>query len=269
MEDTAVREEILRRLKAFELEHDVEILFAIESGSRAWGFESPDSDYDIRFIYRHRPEWYQALYFDRERDVIGPEITGDLDFSGWDVRKALRLFANSNPSFVEWAQSPITYIDDGCFRAWIRALVPEVYSPEAGCYHYRSMALSNEATYLRGDLVQLKKYLYVIRALLARRYVAQKKTPPPLPVTDLLPMFGSEHGAKAALLGLIEVKTKIGELGVGKRIRALDDFIALELGTKYALGEVRDEEKVDRMMEELYASTVYGSRFPDPRDDPG
>jgi predicted nucleotidyltransferase len=105
-----VKTEVLRRLRQTEVEHSVKILFAVESGSRAWGFASPNSDYDVRFVYMHEPGWYQAVDLEERRDVIEYEIVDDIDLNGWDVRKALRLFWKSNPAFVEWIQSPITYL---------------------------------------------------------------------------------------------------------------------------------------------------------------
>ncbi|MGL5005223.1 MAG: nucleotidyltransferase domain-containing protein, partial [Casimicrobium sp.] len=108
-----VRAEIMRRMRSAEKEHDVRILLAIESGSRAWGFASPNSDYDARFIYIHPRDWYSSVDLEDKRDVIEYKIVDDIDLNGWDIRKALRLFSKSNPAFVEWIQSPITYIECG------------------------------------------------------------------------------------------------------------------------------------------------------------
>jgi len=108
--DKEVHEEILKRIKAAEEEHDVKVLFAIESGSRAWGFASPNSDYDVRFIYAHKKDWYLDINVEYKRDVIEYPIVDEIDINGWDIRKALMLFWKSNPAFVEWIQSPIVYI---------------------------------------------------------------------------------------------------------------------------------------------------------------
>ncbi len=121
-----VREEIMLRLAATEAEHNVRILLAVESGSRAWGFASPNSDYDVRFIYAHQPDWYQAVDLEERRDVFEYKIVDDIDLNGWDVRKALRLFRKSNPAFVEWIQSPILYRSHGSFAEGARALLPYV-----------------------------------------------------------------------------------------------------------------------------------------------
>lgn len=138
-----ITQEIRRRLGEAEREHDVKVIWAVESGSRAWGFASPNSDYDARFIYVNRPEWYLSVGLEEKRDVIEYPIVDELDVNGWDLRKALRLFWKSNPAFVEWIQSPIVYTELGSFAQQCQDLVPQVYSVESGIYHYRSMAKSN------------------------------------------------------------------------------------------------------------------------------
>ena len=148
--------EILRRLEGCEREHehehehDVRIVLALESGSRAWGFASPNSDFDVRFIYVRPRDWYLSIDLEDRRDVIEYEIVDDIDLNGWDLRKALRLFSRSNPAIVEWLQSPITYIESGSFATHARALLPELYQPASGIYHYRNMARNNYRDRLSG-----------------------------------------------------------------------------------------------------------------------
>src|SRR5438046_7387291 len=104
-----MKNRVLLELSRIESQHKVRVLLAVESGSRAWGFASPDSDYDVRFIYVRDESWYLAIDSDDKRDVIERDIADQIDLSGWDLRKALRLYWNSNPGFVEWFQSPILY----------------------------------------------------------------------------------------------------------------------------------------------------------------
>lgn len=172
-----VRSEILRRIQGAEREHGVRVLLAVESGSRAWGFESPNSDYDVRFIYAHEVVWYLSVDLESKRDVIEYPIVDDIDLNGWDVRKALRLFARSNPAFVEWIQSPIVYMERGGFAASVRNLLPAVYSCISGVHHYRSMAQTNYRGYLKAGLVPLKKYFYVLRPLLSVRWLERHGKP--------------------------------------------------------------------------------------------
>jgi predicted nucleotidyltransferase len=118
--DPAMREQVMANLRAIEAQHNVTILFACESGSRGWGFASPDSDYDVRFIYVNRLPWYLTVA--PGRDVIELPISGDLDINGWDLRKALGLMRESNPTLLEWLRSPIVYREEAETMARFRAL---------------------------------------------------------------------------------------------------------------------------------------------------
>ena len=129
---------IKARLKEIEKEHNVDILLAIESWSRAWWFDSKDSDYDIRFIYAHKQEHYLSI--DKRRDVIEFPIVDLIDINGWDIKKALQLFKNSNPTLAEWIKSPITYVENRQFRDEILSLEKENFSPKWYVYHYLHMA---------------------------------------------------------------------------------------------------------------------------------
>ena len=137
---------IKAELKRIEEEHEIKILLAIESGSRGWGFASTDSDYDIRFIYIHRPEWYLSI--DEKRDVIEYPVNNLLDISGWDIRKTLKLFRKSNPPILEWLQSPVIYIERADFAENLRKLTTEFFSPKSCMYHYLNMASGNYRNYL-------------------------------------------------------------------------------------------------------------------------
>jgi predicted nucleotidyltransferase len=126
-------EEILLRLDEIEKDHNVTIFYACESGSRAWGFPSADSDYDVRFLYLHPRDWYLAIDVEEERDVIEGPISDMLDISGWDLRKALKLLRKSNPPLLEWLSSPIIYKETLTITEKVRELVPEYYSPGLAC----------------------------------------------------------------------------------------------------------------------------------------
>jgi uncharacterized protein len=229
MISTEIRTEILKRMRAAEAEHGVRILLAIESGSRAWGFESPNSDYDARFIYAHPQDWYLSVGLEEQRDVIEYPITDDIDLNGWDVRKALRLFWKSNPAFVEWIQSPIIYIQSGIFAERVRELLPSVYSSESGIYHYRSMAKTNFRGYLQSDLVPLKKYFYVLRPLLSVRWLERYNTPAPIEFQKLLHLIESDAPLLADIEALLARKRLAPELGVEPQVNNIHTFIEKEL----------------------------------------
>jgi predicted nucleotidyltransferase len=224
------RLDVMQRLKSAEQEHRVRILFAIESGSRAWGFASPNSDYDVRFIYAHEPSWYQAVDLEERRDVIECAIVDDIDINGWDVRKALRLYWKSNPAFVEWIQSPITYMEQGDFRAGALGMLPNIYAPEKGIYHYRSMARTNYRGYLREAVVPLKKYFYVLRPLLAARWVMKTREAAPVEFGKLLSLLNDEPAVLAEVRQLLEKKRGAPELGRSAAVPILNQFIESELG---------------------------------------
>lgn len=153
----SVESRIRGELRRLELVEDVTVLYACESGSRAWGFESVDSDYDVRFIYVRKTPWYLSVQ--RKRNVIEKPIDDELDISGWDVTKALQLLRRSNPPLLEWLQSPVVYVRKSSFVERMRGLMDEYYSPIACMYHYLHMAENNYRRYLREDNVWTKKYL--------------------------------------------------------------------------------------------------------------
>jgi len=225
----AVRAEILARMRHAEDEHGVRILLAVESGSRAWGFESPNSDFDARFIYAHPQSWYVSVGLEEQRDVIEYPIVEDIDLNGWDVRKALRLFWKSNPAFVEWIQSPIAYGEQGCLAQRVRQLLPQVYSCERGVYHYRSMAKTNYRGYLRGERVPFKKYFYVLRPLLSVRWLERYDHAAPIEFEKLLHLIEGEHALLDAIHALLARKRQTPELGLAPCVPSINAFIEREL----------------------------------------
>lgn len=205
-----MKELIVSKLKQIEKDYNVKILLAVESGSRAWGFASPDSDYDVRFIYV-RPE-KDYLRLEKVRDVIELPINDELDINGWDLQKALRLLCNSNPTLFEWFSSPIVYIETD-FAEQIREITGEYFSTKKGLYHYISMAESNYREYLKTDTVKAKKYFYVLRPILACRWIIDKGTPPPLLFSELasaeLPEFLRDEVGRLLNLKMNSPETKM------------------------------------------------------------
>ncbi len=172
------RETIEKYLFEIERDNDVRILFAAETGSRAWGFSSQDSDWDARFIYVHRPEWYLTVR--PGRDVIEVMKEDGFDAAGWDIRKALFLFSKINLTMIEWFNSPIIYRDDEFFHGAIDALSPYFFNKFPGLYHYYHLAINHDKRYLEKRGVELKRYLYFLRSMLACKWIIEKETPPPV-----------------------------------------------------------------------------------------
>ena len=178
-----IKELIQEKLREIEQREECRILLAVESGSRAWGFASPDSDYDVRFIYVRPEKVYLRL--DRARDVIEVPINDELDINGWDIDKTLRLLHKSNPTVFEWFSSPIIY-QTSAFADQFRPIMQKYFSSKAGLWHYLHMAEGNYRDYLRGEMVRAKKYFYVLRPILACKWILEKGTPPPMLFTDLV-----------------------------------------------------------------------------------
>jgi predicted nucleotidyltransferase len=177
--------EIQRQLQALERHEEMRILYACESGSQAWGFASPvDSDDGVHFIYVRPVTWYLSI--DSGRDVIELPITGGLDINCWDLLEALGLFRRSNPPLIEWLQSPIVYRDIDGFRDSLRTYIGMYFSLTSCMYRYLSMAKHNFKTHLQQDNVQLKKYFYVLRSVLACRWIESEGTMPPIEFVKLL-----------------------------------------------------------------------------------
>jgi predicted nucleotidyltransferase len=233
--DPAMREEIMINLRAIEAHHDVTVLFACESGSRGWGFASPDSDYDVRFIYVNRLPWYLTVM--PRRDVIEVPISGDLDINGWDLRKALGLMRESNPTLLEWLRSPIVYREDALAMPRFRALSEAVFSNARGWHHYASMAKKNFREHLQADEVRYKKYLYVLRPLLAARWIRKQPGVPPMRFADLAQKT-LDAVRDAALIdeinALLEVKMRAGEAATSPRWPGIHAFIEAELAANAA-----------------------------------
>lgn len=179
-----MKERIVAELERIERERDVRVLLAVESGSRAWGFASPDSDYDVRFVYAHRRDWYLSVL--EQRDVIEEILPGDLDVSGWELRKALRLFAKCNLALNEWLGSPLTYRADPRFREQLVGLIGKHFNPIAGTHHYRKMAERALEDNYRDGRIGIKKIFYVMRPLLACRWIANTGTQPPTAFAELV-----------------------------------------------------------------------------------
>ena len=162
-----MKEQIQKALKQIESEHDCRILFAVESGSRAWGFASPDSDYDIRAVYVKPLDWYLGLE-ERQSDTINAMLPGDIDVAAWELRKALRQLLKSNASFMEWLGSPIVYHDCGLI-AQLREMESRVVNPISIAHHYASMLRHALQDRTDDGTISVKKLCYALRAGLCVR----------------------------------------------------------------------------------------------------
>jgi predicted nucleotidyltransferase len=220
-------ERIRAELARLAADEGIHVLYACESGSRAWGFASPDSDWDVRFLYVRPLDWYLSI---REgRDVIEAMLPNDLDLAGWDLRKALGLLAKSNPSLIEWLQSPIVYAQDDAFMADFRHLAARYASRERSVRHYLHMAQGNWRSYLQADEVPRKKYLYVLRPVYACRWIERDLGPTPMEFDRLRAGAPASLEVEAATDRLLAEKRAGSELGLGPRVPELHAFLGSEL----------------------------------------
>jgi predicted nucleotidyltransferase len=210
-----MKETVHKELQVIESEAKVRVLLAVESGSRAWGFASPDSDYDVRFIYVHEPDWYSTIF--EGRDVIEKILPGDLDVSGWELRKSLRLFSKCNLAFNEWIGSPVLYQEAPGFRSELSALIPAFFNPMGATHHYRSMATQALSSMTSDGQISIKKLLYATRALMACRWIARYRSQPP---TEFMAMVNDLAGATE--------RSQIGELLLQKSASAEKSEVAVD-----------------------------------------
>ena len=216
-----MREKIQAQLRRIEEEEHIKILLAVESGSRAWGFASPDSDYDVRFIYIRPTQDYLRL--DSVRDVIELPIDEVLDINGWDLQKTLRLLHKSNPTLFEWFSSPIVYRETE-FADTFRKLMSHYFSSKKMLYHYISMAEGNYREYLKGAMVRAKKYFYVLRPVLACRWILDRETPPPMLFSELMKAELPEELTNT-VNQLLELKINSPEVKLIPRISELNEYL--------------------------------------------
>ena len=255
MIDQETRQRIAAALAAIEEQASVTIFYACESGSRAWGFASRDSDYDVRFLYAHPRDWYLTIH--PGRDVIERPIDDVLDLSGWDIRKGLRLLQKSNPPFLEWMQSPIVYKDVPAVTALLRGAMPAYYSPISCLYHYLHMAEENHRAYLKEEEVWLKKYLYVLRPILACMWIEQDLGLMPTEFDRLVDQIVTDAPLRSAIEALLLQKKAGFEIDRGPKIPIISAFIdeqLARLSAEHARPSItRDAGRLDEIFRQTLA----------------
>ena len=250
-------EEIKCELARIEKESDIRILLAVESGSRAWGFASTDSDWDVRYIYVHKLDWY--LRIDQNKDSQEEILDNDIDLAGWELRKALGLFRKSNPPMLEWLRSPIIYLEQFSTAKTLRELSEKYFNPRSCMYHYLSMAKGNFNEFLKDrDLVKIKKYFYVLRPVLACDWIANEKNFPPMEFDRLVDSQVKDAEVRKAIDNLLVRKMAGEELREEARIDVLNEMLAEKI--KYFSDLVGEVDTVDKpqteVLDELFRGTL-------------
>ena len=219
-----VRQRIEAKLAEIEGQGSARIVLAVESGSRAWGFPSLDSDYDVRFIYARRLDWYLSI--EKRRDVIECPI-----------RKALQLLLKSNSTLVEWLTSPIRYREDEPAANALRNLARRTEFQLPARFHYLRLGRSQYASSIAGrDAVRLKKYFYSLRPALSLRWLRTRSGWPPMDLPSLRDGVELDREVRDAIDELTALKARQGEIGTGDRIQVLDRIMEAEFAAAEAAG---------------------------------
>jgi uncharacterized protein len=266
-----LREHILRVLKQIEKEYEVKILYACESGSRAWGFPSKDSDYDVRFIYVHKKEWYLSI--DQRRDVLevpkhdklSIEVDNLLDLNGWELIKALRLFRKSNPPLLEWLHSDIVYYQSYSSIKRMKELESRIFSPVSGIHHYLKMAKGNYRDYLNREEVKIKRYFNIFRPLLAAKWIETHGAFPPIKFTQLLDDLLPTGEIRNSLDDIIKLKMAGEVLDLNPKTEIINTFLESEIDhlEQYVQGITVDNPNSTELLNQLFRETldeVWGSK---------
>jgi len=225
------KELVHQRLTEVAAEQEITVLYAVESGSRAWGFESPDSDWDVRFFYLRPTNYYLWNLDPKKRDCIDaveyPTQPDQIDIAGWDLLKTCKLLLASNPAALEWLDSPICYYNWQDILSELKALVPLVYNRRSTMYHYQHMAQTNWRKYIsKKDPLLLKKYLYVIRPLLAMQWIERYVTPIPMLFETLMQATDLPGPVRKEIEDLLALKRSSSEKDYGNPLPAIHAWIA-------------------------------------------
>jgi len=220
-----IKKEILEKLEEIEQQENVKVLYAVESGSRAWGVESPDSDYDVRFVYVRTKEDYLSLQ--EKRDVIEWQLDEVLDINGWDLRKTLIQFRKGNATLFEWADSPVVYKTTDAWEQ-ISKVGKKYFSKKVALYHYYGTANSTFCQFLQGEEVKYKKYIYALRPLLACKYIEQYETIPPVKFEDLLKQQLPKE-LSDEIQTMLTIKANSDEKDLNPRMPVIHNYIQEEI----------------------------------------
>lgn len=250
-----MNDKIQNKLKQIELEKGVEILYAVESGSRAWGFASPDSDYDIRFIYKHDLDYYLSLW--EQTDVIEFMTEDDLDGSGWDLRKTVKLLAKSNAPLLEWIYSPVVYYENEAFMNQMRALAKDCFSPVACLHHYLGTT-KNFMDVCEQKEVKLKSYFYALRTALAGKWIIENSTFPPVAFLELLPI--APPNIQEKVKELMQIKANQDESYLHPKEVLITDFLkeTLQFNMENAAG-LRSGKKMSEELDGVFRELIINN----------
>jgi len=249
-------EEIKTELFKLEQQHNIKILYACESGSRAWGFASVNSDWDVRYIYIHHPDWYLSI--DDKKDSQEIILPNDIDLAGWELKKTLRLLRKSNPLLLEWLHSPTVYLQQFSTADRLRTLSKEYFNPKSCLFHYLNMADGNFKEFFTKDIVRTKKYFYVLRPILACDWIKQNNTMAPMEFQKLVESQVTDISVQTEIHNLLSRKIAGMEIGEEPKNQILNDFLEqkIEYYKNYIKTVSQNNQPENAKLNELVRITI-------------
>lgn len=238
-----IEQKIKEKLAEIEEKEQVRVIYAAESGSRAWGVESPDSDYDVRFVYVRPLRDYLKL--EKQSDVIDWQIDEVWDINGWDIKKVLQQFHGGNATLFEWCGSPVVYKQT---TDWIRVMktAQNYFSEKAAVHHYYGIARNTWEKYLRGNTVKYKKYVYALRPILSVCYIEKYYCMPPVLLRDLMNTVALPGNVMETIERMLLLKTSVNEKALLPQLPVLQDYICTELDRiSKTVKQITDDRKED------------------------
>jgi predicted nucleotidyltransferase len=227
--EVLIKTQILNQLKEIEQHHQVKIIYACESGSRAWGFPSKDSDYDVRFIYIHEKDWYLSIA--EKKDVIEAPPDKVLDISGWDIRKSFALLRRSNLSLLEWLYSPVVYASDDAALLPMKKLSEKAFLPVSACHHYLSMSKNMTDNIASSSAVRIKSYLYALRSVLCAKWICDNCSMPPVLFHPLKEKYLPSGAVRDEADHLLASRSNTYEKDTIDRLPELENYLRRESET--------------------------------------
>jgi predicted nucleotidyltransferase len=253
--------QIQHKLKEIEAQHQLKILYACETGSRAWGFPSPDSDYDVRMIYVHEADWYLTLS-DKKDTIEFMSEDAELDITGWDIKKCLKLMWKSNGALLERLQSPIIYREENGLQPVLQQFSQRCFAPIAAMHHYLGMARNSFFDIEGKEEIKLKKLFYALRATLCCKWILEKGTVPPIVFMTMVNDLIFERDLKDRIVSLIELKSGKSESYMHPAEKELAAFITSELNAAAAAfhtlpGRKEKNIELDLLFRQIVKTQAY------------
>lgn len=246
---------IQTELDRLSTQHDIQIILAIESGSRAWVFPSRDSDYDVRIIYLHKSHWYLSVF--EKKDTLNEPINGDLDIAGWDLRKTLSLLHKGNAVVHEWLNSPIIYRQNDALLKPLASFARSAFNPSAAFGHYFHMSC-NKLEMLGREPMSGKAFLYGLRTLLCARWIRDFAEAPPMAFDRLVKQYVREDKLDYELRALLAHKRDDVEAGAASVSSGLVDFCAGSLvELEESKGRVVEKSQPTEDFDDPFARALY------------